>query len=223
MPINGMQAVVRLQTNALLMLAMFAIALMLAAETFGGMADQAVTITMHPHVRLKGTSVRIQDLAMLSGGSESLRARISDFKIADLRSDGGSIEISQRQIDFRLRLAGIGRKLFVIRGSRISVVRRARHTPRSGPANVSSHEKDAPPVTAERVVSFEEAIFAQAKECIQRRLPWTPDDVSVELARPLGNVVKFATRDIKTLKFQSELKSSWPPLGRVHVGVRPRA
>lgn len=112
----------------------------------------AVVVALRPTARTEAAIVRIADVADLSGGTAALRNRIAALDLDDAPEPGTVLEIDPAQIEFRLRLARIEPRDFMIRGDVVHVVSRYAATSRVAtatqpsrvPAQPVSLQKDKP-------------------------------------------------------------------------------
>ncbi|MDA1018128.1 MAG: flagellar basal body P-ring formation chaperone FlgA [Planctomycetota bacterium] len=57
-----------------------------------------------------------------------------------------------------------------------------------------------------------------AKECVIKRLPWKSQDVQIRLASDIPDQLASSALE-RDVELDARLRTPWPPLGRVHVGV----
>ncbi len=169
-----------------------------------------VMITLRPQTRTLSDVVRIVDVADLSGGDEALRERIAALDLDDAPAASESLDISPRQIEFRLRLAGVDPRLVSIRGSTL-------------PASTNKLAKAQTVVqlasqsrTANMHLSTEQAVLAAVQACLKKQLPWPEEDIVVQLVQPLPREL----RDSPTsATFSAEWRSTGTPLGRITLQI----
>lgn len=191
-----------------------------------------VVITLHPKQRSSSKLVRVADVADISGGDDLLRKRIAALDLDEAPPTGGKTEISTRQIEFRLRLAGIDPQLVSIRGSNEVVnkaaVRRdsllASTAVRSGDtqetksnsyALLASHSVVRP--VADSVLEESEvlqAVMAAARKCLVKHLPWPEEKVGIQLAQTLPRELRELSMSVGTT-FNADLRTAVTPVGRV--------
>jgi len=160
------------------------------AEPAGG----PVVVTLRATATTGGPQVTVGDVAALSGGDPDLRRRIERLDLADLPREGQTAHVSREQVGFRIRLADIDARQFRVEGAARSAVTVAR-------ATVSAGE-----------------VVAAARALLMKRLPWPPEDLTVELAQPVhGPIEVRGGRD--RVRLEPVVPSSGTLLGLVRVDV----
>lgn len=106
--------------------------LLIASERADSIADEEtlrsrsttgkVVVTLRSHVSLETGVIHVSDVAMVSGGDAALREQIKRLDLEESVAPGESLTISTTQIEFRLKLAGIGSDEFVVRGMAVRVM-----------------------------------------------------------------------------------------------------
>lgn len=141
-----------------------------------------------------GNAVRVGDVAGLEGATQAVRQFAARLDLADVPRSGQTVTVTREQLAYRLRLAGLDAARFRMEGA-------ARASVTAGRCQVTGDE-----------------IVAAAKQFLVARLPWYPQDVTVELAQPAQPVVEVAgSRD--QVRLDPELPSTGNLLGRVAVNV----
>jgi flagella basal body P-ring formation protein FlgA len=197
---------------------------------------EAVVITLRPVVQYQSAVVRLADVAEITGGDDLLRNRIAALDLDDALLAGGQAEISSRQIEFRLRLAGIDPRIVEIRGSNVLVTASGRHasTPTGSAAVRSAERQDDASRSYSRLASHSvarstadealdesgivPAVMAAARECLSKQLPWPEENVVIQLAQPLPRKLLEQTVSAGTT-CHAEMQTSVTPLGRVTLRV----
>jgi flagella basal body P-ring formation protein FlgA len=153
-----------------------------------------VLIRLKPRVEVQHRLIRIGDVADLSGGLAPLRDQIARIDLAEVGEPKG-IQVSRKQVTFRLQLAGIPTNLFRVEGAeRIQIGARFRQ------------------ITAEEVES-------QARKALLAQLPWPAEEVQIDLVQPvLAPLPTLATDEELIVK--AELHPGQRPPGRVQMNVR---
>jgi flagella basal body P-ring formation protein FlgA len=161
-------------------------------------APGPVSITLREKAVVSKCCVRLGEIAELDGGPEILRKRMADLDVDELSSTENQAHICPRsQVQFRLRLAAIPVSYFNLGGARdVAIVLR--------PQSLSP-------------AKIEEA----AKEDLYRRLPWSRDDLSVQLLRPISATMPAMAED-EALSLEVEPNRSNAGLGHVQMNVSIR-
>ena len=164
-----------------------------AARGYGA-EPTPITIELKPTMATKAKTITIGDLANLKGGADAERQRIARIDIADAPAGNRSLTIRARQVEFRLRLAGLPTSLFRITGAEETVV------------------------TGIRERMNAESIVNAARETLQRRLPWPADDLSIALVHPIvAELPPIADWETPVLKVEPQ--SPNVSLGRSQINV----
>jgi len=156
-------------------------------------AQDVVRIDLKANARCAKKIVCIADIADVNGGAELLRQRIAALDVTDLNAREPSSTITQRQLQFRLKLSGIEATSFRIGGAHQSQV-----------------------VAARRSISTEEIVLTAEAE-LRKKLPYTRDQVSVSLAQQLlvklPDVYEFETLSVVAVP------NAQPKPGRCQMNV----
>jgi hypothetical protein len=104
------------------------------------------------------------------------------------------VGVKRQQLDFRIRLAGVPAGVFRVEGAA-----EAR-------------------VEVEHCSVAEAEVIAAAKETILKRMPWGPDDVSVQLVQPIA-VSLGVDAPHEEVRIRAEPHVNAMPLGRVQMDV----
>jgi flagella basal body P-ring formation protein FlgA len=139
-------------------------------------------------------TLKIGDIADLSGGTPALREAVAALDLTDGPTPRAGITIKRQQVSFRIRLAEVPDTLFRVEGA-----------PESW-------------VEAERCTVAAADVIAAAKEAIVKRLPWSPDDVSVQTLQPIAlPLIVDAPRAEVLIKAEPHTSST--SLGRTQCDV----
>jgi len=160
-----------------------------------------VRISLRAAANVKDHIVRVADVASVEGGDRQLRERIANMDLDEPPRSGQSKSISKKLVEFRLQVAGIDKRLFDVRGSAVTVT-----LDTTGGTSVGVKELT------------EEAILDAARHCVLRRLPWEPADIEIRLAQQIAYVARV-TSPTGAISLDADLRTAWPPLGRVQVDV----
>jgi hypothetical protein len=74
-----------------------------------------LVVTLRGTARVKSEIVCVQDVALVQGGSASLRDKVSRLDVAELRN-AEAASVTRDQVYYRLLLAGIDKKAFRVAG-----------------------------------------------------------------------------------------------------------
>jgi hypothetical protein len=117
-----------------------------------------ITVELLPAAEVEGPTVRLSDVARVSGGADSERSRLMRLDVDELNPGAGSVEISRLQVELRLRLAGMRPS-----GIRVTGATKTR-------------------VTTTRPELSEQAFIRAAAIALADRLETTPDRLNLRLA-----------------------------------------
>jgi flagellar basal body P-ring formation protein FlgA len=157
-------------------------------------APEILTVTLRAHGSVGTRAVRIGDVADLTGGTTALREAVASLDLADAAAARSGITIKRQQVAFRIQLAEVPASLFRV----------------DGPAESR--------VEPERCTLAEADVLAAVKEAILKRLPWSADDVSVQMVQPIAaSLAVVAPR--AEVRIKAEPHTNTMPLGRVQMDV----
>lgn len=128
-------------------------------------AAEPVTVELTERATVGRAVVTLGDIALVSGGDDTTRARIGQLDVAELKSRDASVTVGKRTIEYRLLLAGFDAK----------------------EVRVGGVERTSITVTR-RTVTVEE-VTAAARAEVLRQYQNAANPVTVELAQPV--VVKL--------------------------------
>ena len=154
----------------------------------------AVVVCVQPVASVAERDVRVADVASIEGGDFTLRQRIGDLDLADPPRPDQGLRISREQIHYRLRIAGIETRLVSVEGAEA--------------VRVSLSRYDVP----------EQEIVDTAREFLLSRLPGKPEDITIQLARPIRGPVRVPGSK-ENVGLEAFLRSPQTPLGKVRVDV----
>lgn len=189
-----------------------------------------VHVTLHPPSRIRTDVLCIADVAELSGGSESLRQRIAELDVEEapaVANSANSLNITAQQIEFRLRLAGIDPRLVTINGS---TARASAAGSSARPASAAIKPGQSPgsalrasrsrvgPVAIWKLSNAEQVVLDAARECLKTQLPWSEENLEVQLAQPLPRALNEALSTTGTTCV-AEWRSGGTPLGQVVLRI----
>ena len=196
-------------------------------------SSNRVVITLRAPGRIASPILRIADVADLRGGDEAMRQRIAALDLEDAPLAGAQTEVTSRQIEFRLRIAGIDPQLVAIQGSAVRVTT-SPASARLGPGSSQVAEPRATALFASHSklrsgadnVSYESeierAVLDAAQKCLSKQLPWPQEKVVVQLAQPLPRELRERTISTATT-CSAEMRTPGTPLGRVALRVLVKA
>ena len=190
---------------------------------------ERVVITLHPVGRLDSLIIRVADVADIRGGVESLRCRIALLDLDDAPLAGKQPVITPRQVEFRLRVAGIDPQMVMIRSASgrtaTGKVINDSESPDASdfmPRNSvllasysitkSDMDRDSEAIDVERLV------IDAAQRCLTKQLPWPEENVVIQLAQPLSRELRERLLPEETT-CSAELRNPGTPLGRVAMRV----
>lgn len=206
-------------------------------------SSSRIVVTLRDSARTTSAVVRVIDVAELRGGSESLRDQIASLDLQDAPTKGKPVEVTARQIEYRLRVAGIEPRLVSIRGSVVQITASNKAvTPR-----IKSRENDDAVVDAkillasyaklrDREVEFdsyavresdqteieqpaiEQAVISAAQKCLTKQLPWPEENVVIHLAQGLPHELR--DRELSESAIcTAEMRSPGTPIGRTTLRI----
>jgi hypothetical protein len=123
-------------------------------------ADNVLIITLRPTTTTRATVVPVGVVATVRGGTPSLRRKVAELDLAELKPDGNVVAVGSEQVSFRLQLAGIEPAAFRVEGRQALVG-----------------------LAPEEVT--EESLLAVATQAVRERLPPFVDNVSILRAQPI--------------------------------------
>lgn len=197
----------------------------------GDESSSKVRIALRLTVRANSEVVDIAEVAELRGGNESLRQQIANLDLEDAPSAGQSHVVTPRQVEFRLRLAGIDPRVVSIQGStlllpangtsvRAESVATKPHDSRTI-TQLTSHSRITTDADSE-MSETERAVLAAANECLKKQLPWPEENIVVQLAQPLPRELRENQHSVSAT-YSAELRSAGTPVGRVVLRVVRKA
>jgi flagella basal body P-ring formation protein FlgA len=125
-------------------------------------AAEPLTVELPERAAVAAAVVTVGDVAALSGADETTRAWVRRLDVADLPARDAAASVTRRQVEYRLRLAGLAPADFRVTGAdrvALAVVR--------------------------RTVAVDEVVAA-AKAALLRKLAVPADEVAVEVAVPVA-------------------------------------
>src|SRR5579871_2956080 len=81
-------------------------------------AAEPIVLTLRASATVSATQVSVGDVVSLEGGDAQRREKIARLDLTELPLTSQPMLVSQQQIDFRLRLAGIEEHVFRLEGPR---------------------------------------------------------------------------------------------------------
>lgn len=175
--------------------ALLAITIATGSAVFGQETPGPVSINLREKAVVTKSFIRLGDIAEIEGGPEVLRKRIAEMDVDDLASNEVQAHVCPRsQVQYRLRLAAIPTTYFVLGGaSEVAIVLRPE------------------PLSPAKI---EEA----AREELFRRLPWSRDDLAVQILRPITMTLPALAED-EMAKLDVEPNRPNVGLGHVQMNV----
>lgn len=168
---------------------------LLVAFTASARADGPIVVRLRDAAEAPGRLVTVADVAELAGGAEAMRLRAARLDLAEVPAGQDALSVSRKQVQFRLALAGLPAGAFRVEGA------------------------DAARVTVRLVPVKADEVVAAARRALQARLPWTGDEVLIELAQPVLVPMPAAARE-EAVEIKAELHPGHRPVGRVQMDVR---
>ncbi|HWG47406.1 MAG TPA: flagellar basal body P-ring formation chaperone FlgA [Gemmataceae bacterium] len=156
-------------------------------------AAEPLVLTLRAEATVSGSQVSVGDVAALEGGDAQQRERIAKLDLAELPLSSQPILVSQQQIDFRLRVAGIDDRAFRLEGPRFVRVSR--------PATEALDNK----------------IAAVARQAVEQKLPAGTEDAAIQLAQPVR--LPPLSAEGEDIHLEAELRGPVTVPGRVMVEV----
>ncbi len=193
-------------------------------------AGDVVTVRFRTHTQVPSRIVWIRDVATIDGGTEQLRARVAGLDLDVVPAVGDTIQISQRQVEFRLRLAGISRQQFEMRGPAKFAVSRnpdAHRRPRivktayrgaAGNSSLKTNNANAASNNSKSHDAWDDPIADTARQFVLEQLPWNHKDITIRLAHPIPKAVA-ANAAGSDVSMQAKIHTKLPPLGMVQTVV----
>lgn len=236
------------------MLALMVIVVTPIATCWAALPDTAsdssgrVVVMLRESARINSGVVRVIDVAELRGGSESLRDQIASLDLQDAPAKGKSAEVTARQIEFRLRVAGIEPRLVSIRGTTVKITASNKaSTSRSKSrdddastdakillasyAKLRASENDIEDqafrnnVSTSRAVDrdadqpeIEQVVINAAQKCLAKQLPWPEENIVIQLAQLLPRELSERAFTESAI-CTAEMRSPGTPIGRVTLRV----
>jgi len=176
-------------------------------QTVDYRSSGAVQVSLKPKAIVTDRLVRVADIAAVEGGNPQLRERIADMDLDDPPSAGQSKSIPQKLVEFRLQVAGIDKRLFEVHGNAVTVTLGTEQGSRAARGTVVKPEE-----------LTKQAVFEAARQCVLSRLPWESADIEIRLFEEIADVGTI-TSSAKSVSLDADLRTAWPPIGRVGVGV----
>lgn len=218
-----------------------ALALLVGATSVRA-SDRVVIVQVHPAVSVSSDKVTIGDVADIHGADVVTKRRMSTLSLGTLDRSGQPVGISLRRVHYRLLLAGFSKDEFIVAGKDALVTRRGQTQvaqigySRNPVHSVSqsktphfqlpraSHGQRANTLSMstrpQQKLSVTEQVKHAARECVLSRLPWDDNDIEVNVTAISTNQSVLDRLD--GAEFTAELRSAFPPLGRVQVAVVPK-
>ncbi len=185
-----------------------------------------IVITLRDPGRIGSSILCVADVADLRGGDETLRRRIGELDLEDTPLAGMQTEITSRQIEFRLRVAGVDPQRVTVRGSVVRVA-----IPQAAMGSRISDRQVVPPsrnalfasrsrvrADIEQELDIEQTVLTAVRKCLSKQLPWPENNVDIQLAQPLPRELLERTLTAETTCL-AELRTAGAPLGRVPVRI----
>lgn len=206
-----------------------------------------IVISLRSTCQVDGDDVLISDIARVDTADQTLKSLIEGLDVGQAPAGEGSILVSAKVVEFRLRLAGVDVRRVSIRGSKTevlgygasfatravasdtnnhSVVQSSSRSVRA-PQNSSQPQGPRKPKGEARgsasgdqaAHSPEDAILAAARKAILDQLPWSEEDVTFQLAQSIARELN-ANGGLADARCDAHVRSTGgPPLGRVNVDV----
>lgn len=204
--------------------------------------DGRYIVTLKPVAVINDSMVRLGDIAEIDGAIDVVIEALQSLDLQDAPTPNETLSITKAQVDIRLKLAKAPAGRIIVKGDRTIVglsskkadnnkETRALHTRSAEPKSSGSirqvsalraaadeaSERSTSKRVAHPAASHKAEVVAVAKQVVLSRLPWDPSDIEIE-AMFVGQRANDLTQE-QALNLNAELKSAWPPLGRVQVVV----
>lgn len=187
-------------------------------------ASAPITLTLKREAQVGKRTVLLDDVASIQGADGVWKQKLSQLDLDEAPAVGQTIQVTRDQIAFRLQAAGISKSRFRIEGD-ATTVRLAGSNQRLEAAAARGELIDSSNLAGARRTDTDEAynvphdeIVANATEYLKSRLPWPLEEVKIRLGQALK--VSAQTQVAKDqVVLESRLRSAYPPIGRVQVGV----
>lgn len=153
-----------------------------------------VTIAVQPIAVTSHSEVTIGDVASVEGGEPALRDRIMRLDLSDAPDLLKPTKVTRDLITHRIRIAGIDAKKYRLQGAETVLV--------------SSQGYRVP----------EQEIINVAKQYLRARLPWKPDDVTIESTRSIRGPIQVPGSK-EDVRIEVSLRGSRLGLGNIPVDV----
>jgi flagella basal body P-ring formation protein FlgA len=158
-----------------------------------GRSAEPIAVKLRASATVSGSQVTVGDVAELTGGDERRRERIARLDLTELPLTSEPIFVSQQQIIFRLRLAGVEDGAFQMEGPRL--------------VRVSRRASEA----------LDHRVLSAARQAIEQRLTSPVEDVNIVAAQPVR--LPPLSADGEDIHLEAELRSPVAVPGRVMVEV----
>lgn len=163
----------------------------LAAST--GLSAEPIGVKLRASASVSGSQVTVGDVADLAGGNDRQRERVGRLDLTELPLTSEPIFVSQQQIAFRLRLAGVEDGAFQMDGPRV--------------VRVSRRASEA----------LDNRVLTAARQALEQRLSGPVEDVNIVAAQPVR--LPNLSADGEDIHLEAELRSPVAVPGRVMVEV----
>ena len=197
--------------------------------------DDRYFIDLRPVAAVGPQVVRLGDVADITGPDDVVIAALQGIDLQDPPQLGETISITKTQVDLRLKLAKAPAGRIVVRGDK-TIIGLSRSKAAEQPAKVarladSKTTHTVKQVSAIRPTSKTEVVESHkvatqssrqrvvtvAKQVILNRLPWDPNDIEIDATHVGNRADDLSPEQLDNL--HAELRSAWPPLGRVQIVV----
>ncbi len=200
--------------------------------------DDRYIVTLKPVAVVTDEIVRLGDIAEIEGASDVVIEALQGLDLQDAPTAGATVTISRSQVDIRLKLAKAPAGRIIVTGERTVVglsrkvakapltasklgTEKTSNTIRQVSALKAAAAEVAEKPTLKRVAAASPTnrmeVVEVAKQAVLNRLPWDPRDIEID-ATYVGARANDLHED-QLGHLSAELKSAWPPLGRVQVIV----
>jgi hypothetical protein len=156
-------------------------------------ADSVLIVKLQPTTTTRDTVVSVGAVATVSGGTPSLRRKVAELDLADLKPDGNVVTVGSGQVSFRLQLAGIEPATFRIEGRQALV-------------SLATDEVS------------EESLVAAATQAVRQRLPQFVDNVTI-LPVPPVQVPQVKIEAGDRIRLEARPAPGLSPFGLIRLPV----
>jgi flagella basal body P-ring formation protein FlgA len=170
-----------------LRMASIAVALAMFAGVSPAVAQSKLTIKLRgPVVSCSESTIRIKDVADVSGGSALLRHSVSKLDLDEFSTRQQPVQILPQTISYRVLLAGIGRERFAVTGAAKAYVQFAE------PVDLTNQFAD------------------ELKRQLSRQFGLNPESIDMAISTDVNALIEKAGLDPNTISVQAQFGTEIP-------------